>query len=124
MSDCGGDWMLFQEDLWLSLTVHTILRVRKYLGTQFLRSSIIKGFFSYLAPAADMVILTVPHTPRAANIDILLPAAKSFAKNIIVSKDVKKAYSMAKSMTGGDDLVCVTGSFHTVGEVMNICQQE
>jgi len=84
----------------------------------------IKGFFSYLAPAADMVILTVPHTPRAANIDILLPAAKSFAKNIIVSKDVKKAYSMAKSMTGGDDLVCVTGSFHTVGEVMNICQQE
>ncbi|MBI5682252.1 MAG: bifunctional folylpolyglutamate synthase/dihydrofolate synthase [Deltaproteobacteria bacterium] len=79
----------------------------------------IKGFLSNIAPIVDLVILTKPNTPRAAKEDVLTSAAKPFAKRIKLIKNVKNAYRFAKSIAKKQDLICVTGSFYTVGEVLS-----
>ncbi len=79
----------------------------------------IKGFLSNIAPIADLVILTKPNTPRAAKKEMLVPIAKSLAKNVKFVENVKDAYGFAKSIAKKHDLICVTGSFHTVGEVLS-----
>lgn len=78
----------------------------------------IKGFLSQIAPIADLVVLTEPNTPRAAKKETLFPIAKPFAKKVKFIENVKEAYDFAKSVAKKDDIICVTGSFYTIGEVL------
>jgi len=79
----------------------------------------IKGFLSNIAPIADLVILTKPRTPRAAKKEILFPIAKSLAKNVKFVENVQDAYKFARAVAKKDDIICVTGSFYTVGEMLS-----
>jgi dihydrofolate synthase/folylpolyglutamate synthase len=64
-----------------------------------------------LVPAAAAVILTRSSHPRAAPPEALAEAVRPYlAGDLHVEADVRTALSRALSLSGSDDLVCVTGS--------------
>ncbi|MCX8118346.1 MAG: bifunctional folylpolyglutamate synthase/dihydrofolate synthase [Desulfobacterota bacterium] len=76
----------------------------------------IPGILRPLAPLADHIIFTRPKVERAAPPEDLLKAAGRNGKKAEVVEDLKKAIDRALSLTGEDDLLCITGSLYTVGE--------
>jgi dihydrofolate synthase/folylpolyglutamate synthase len=75
-----------------------------------------------LFPLANEVILTRPNSDRALPLDLLLPAAREFNKNIQVIENPGNALKQALSQAGEEDLVCVAGSLYLVGEIKRIHQ--
>jgi len=69
-----------------------------------------------LAPLADHVILSRPHTVRAAPPASLKKSLGQNGKSVAVIEDLKEAIERSLSMAGEEDLVCITGSLYTVGE--------
>ena len=68
-----------------------------------------------LAPLADRVILSKPKTARAASPASLNDAVGGGGKSEVV-EDLQEAIRKGLSMTGPEDLLCITGSLYTVGE--------
>lgn len=68
---------------------------------------------------ADVIILTRPMTDRAADPEVLAKEIPKSGFNINVIPMVKEAYIAAKDTAGEDDVVLVTGSHFTVGEVLS-----
>ena len=79
--------------------------------------------FQKYAECADSIIITQPKTPRAAPIDELVEKVpESFKKNIQVIDNVEDAVNSA--LEKFDGIVCITGSFYTVGEAMSALELE
>jgi dihydrofolate synthase/folylpolyglutamate synthase len=70
-----------------------------------------------LFPLADKVILTRPDNDRALPLDVLLPTARAFHRNVEVFENPGDALQQALSKAGENDLVCVAGSLYLVGEI-------
>jgi len=75
-----------------------------------------------LFPLADEVILTRPDNNRALPLDLLLPTARAFQKNVEVIENPGDALQHALSQVGEKDLVCVAGSLYLVGEIKKFHQ--
>jgi dihydrofolate synthase/folylpolyglutamate synthase len=78
----------------------------------------IKGVIAELAPLFDRVIVTRSRHPRAM---APAPLAAEFARHGIkarIADDVPSALSMALSLAGNKDLVCLAGSLFIVGEAI------
>jgi dihydrofolate synthase/folylpolyglutamate synthase len=75
-----------------------------------------------LLPLADEVILTRPDSDRALPLDVLLPTARVFHKNVEVIENPGDALQQVLSRVGEKDLVCVAGSLYLVGEIKKIHQ--
>jgi len=73
-----------------------------------------------LFPIANRVILTRPDSDRALPLNILLPTARAFRKNVEVSEDPGHALRQALSWAGEKDLICVAGSLYLVGEIKKL----
>lgn len=69
-----------------------------------------------LSPLANHIILTRPKTDRAASPELLKKALGRNGRKAEVLEDFKKAIDRGLSLTGEDDLLCITGSLYTVGE--------
>ena len=69
-----------------------------------------------LAPLAHHLILTRPHTNRAAPPSLLLKALGKNGVKAEIVDDLERAIGKGLSITQGDDLLCITGSLYTVGE--------
>ena len=69
-----------------------------------------------LSPLADHIILTRPHTSRAASPGSLKEALGRNGKKAEVIEDLNKAIDRGLSLTGEEGLLCITGSLYTVGE--------
>lgn len=69
-----------------------------------------------LAPLADHLILSRPHTERAASPHLLKQVLGRNGNKAEVVEDLPKAIERGLSLTGGEDLFCITGSLYTVGE--------
>lgn len=67
---------------------------------------------------ADIIILTKPITDRAADPNALASEAARITTNFQVIPSVKDAFRAAVEHADKDDIVLVTGSHYTVGEVM------
>jgi dihydrofolate synthase/folylpolyglutamate synthase len=76
----------------------------------------IKSILRLLAPLADHIILTRPHTGRAAPPILLKKALGQNGKKAVIIEDLQEAIERGLSMTGEEDLLCITGSLYTVGE--------
>lgn len=76
----------------------------------------IKSILRLLAPLADHIILTQPHTDRAAPPTLLKEVLGQNGKKAEVVEDLKEAIDRGLSMTAEEDLLCITGSLYTVGE--------
>ncbi len=69
-----------------------------------------------LSPLADHIILTRPRTDRAAPPELLKKALGRDGKKVEVIEDFRKAIDRGLSLTGSEDILCITGSLYTVGE--------
>lgn len=76
----------------------------------------IQPMLHLLAPLADHIILTKPHTDRAAPPSVLKKALGENEKKAEITEDFKEAIKRGLLLTQGEDLLCITGSLYTVGE--------
>jgi len=73
---------------------------------------------------ADVIYLTKPITDRAADPELLAREISKQGSNFKVIPVVREAYKYALSQAGPEEVVFVTGSHYTVGEVMAALSQE
>jgi dihydrofolate synthase/folylpolyglutamate synthase len=86
------------------------------LLTGMMKDKDFKSVLHLLAPLADHLILTQPHTDRAAHPTLLKKALKQNGKKAEIVEDFKEAIEKGLSVTEAEDLLCITGSLYTVGE--------
>jgi dihydrofolate synthase/folylpolyglutamate synthase len=80
----------------------------------------IQSILQTLAPLADHLILSRPHTERASSPARLLEALGADGrKKAEIIEDLSQAIEKGVSMTRKEDLLCITGSLYTVGEARN-----
>jgi dihydrofolate synthase/folylpolyglutamate synthase len=72
-----------------------------------------------LAPLADRIILSRPHTERASSPGSLLKALGTMGKKAEVIEDLSMAIEKGLALTRPGDLFGITGSLYTVGEARN-----
>jgi dihydrofolate synthase/folylpolyglutamate synthase len=82
----------------------------------------IKGILQYLIEIAESVILTKPGYERSASPEKLAETIKRLKKNripesITTTASVSDALELAKTNCREDNIILVTGSFYTTGEV-------
>ncbi len=75
-----------------------------------------RSMLHLLAPLADHIILTKPHTDRATPPPLLKKTLGRNGKKAEVEEDLKRAIDRGLSLTREEDLLCITGSLYTVGE--------
>ncbi len=76
------------------------------------------GFIGALADMTDLFILTEPGTPRAARAEDLALVAREYNVEAVAVPSPGAAFATAVSGAGEGDLVLITGSHYTVGDVM------
>lgn len=74
-------------------------------------------FLAQLAPRASKVVATQSQWEKATPADEIAGSARAFCKDVEVVGRVRDAVARALESAGEKDLVLVTGSFYTIGEV-------
>ena len=92
-------------------------RQRVILVIGMLKDKDFSGFFDELIPLADEVILTRPDYERAASVSQLEVVLQPYHVPYHCIQKVSDAMGLARSHSTPGDLICVTGSLYTVGEV-------
>jgi len=75
-----------------------------------------RKIISILVPVADMTVLCKPQCERAALPQVLLSELTHIEKRGKIIEDVGEAVQHLLSMATERDLICITGSFYTIGE--------
>lgn len=75
------------------------------------------GFLSYIAPMASTIIATQSQWSKALPAQEIADQARKFCENVEVIDRVPDAVKHALDIAGENDLIVVTGSFYTIGEV-------
>jgi dihydrofolate synthase/folylpolyglutamate synthase len=104
-----------------ALVLHEVLKKefqyqRLILLIGVMKDKDIKSILHLLVPLADHIILTRPNTDRAAPPALLKKVLGKNGKKTEIIEDLKEAIERGLSITGPDDLLCITGSLYTVGE--------
>lgn len=81
-----------------------------------MRDKDIAGILGYMCAAAESLVLTEPDIPRACPAEQLALNLPDTSVDYQVVTGVGDALQVA--MTGENDVVCIAGSFYTVGEAM------
>ena len=79
----------------------------------------LKLILQTLAPLADRIILSRPHTDRASSPSSLLKELGTLGAKAEVIEDLSVAIEKGLSLTRPGDLFGITGSLYTVGEARN-----
>ncbi len=74
------------------------------------------GFLEELAPKADYLVLNEPDYGRAMPLGGLFEIGRGSCDKVIGVKDVRTSIEMAKSLAGGNDLICIAGSIYMLSE--------
>lgn len=84
-----------------------------------LRDKDIEGMVKKISHLAEHIITTMPNSERAFDSEKLAEVVRRCNPKceVHVTRNVKDAIEMAKRICKNDDLICVTGSLYTVGEV-------
>jgi dihydrofolate synthase/folylpolyglutamate synthase len=93
---------------------------RLFLVVGMPRDKDIAAFADALFPLAARVICTQAHSPRAAAPEVLCGAARELGVAAVCLPTVAAGLAEARRLAGPQDVVCVTGSFHVVGEAMEL----
>ena len=85
----------------------------------------VKGVMGNIIHQADLLILTRPELPRAADPHVLRDklVEEGNMPHILVELDIKQALGLALSSANEDDLVLVTGSFFTISDARDIYER-
>lgn len=92
---------------------------RKILVFGVMKDKDFKEMLGVLTPLVDRTILTRPSVARAASPHDLIP----YAAGAVVTESVGDALDRAYGMAHEDDLIIVTGSFYTLGEVKELVEK-
>ncbi len=92
---------------------------RKVLVFGVMKDKDFKGMLAALTPFVDQTILTQPSVARAASPHELVP----YATGAVVTDSVAHALIAARKAAHEDDLIIVTGSFYTLGEVKELLEK-
>ena len=76
-----------------------------------------RAMIAQLAPLAARVVATQSNSPRACEAEEVAREARQFCDNVETVVPVRAALEAARQSSTRSDIVCVTGSFYTVGEV-------
>ncbi len=76
----------------------------------------IRSMLHLLAPLADRIILTRPHTDRATPPPLLKKMLGRSGQKAEIVEDLNEAIGRGLSLVQKGDLLCITGSLYTVGE--------
>jgi dihydrofolate synthase/folylpolyglutamate synthase len=82
------------------------------------RDKDLAAFAATLFPLAAQVLCTGAHSPRAAAPEALAEAGKRAGVAPRIVATVPEALAEARSLARPQDVICITGSFHVVGEAM------
>ena len=77
----------------------------------------IKKMVKIISPLSDIVVITKPDTERAADPKIIKNEAEKYIRTVVVKDNVKNALDYAKSIAKKNDMILITGSLYTVGDV-------
>ncbi|MBI4551708.1 MAG: bifunctional folylpolyglutamate synthase/dihydrofolate synthase [Candidatus Latescibacteria bacterium] len=130
-----GRLQVAQERPWLILDgAHNVLSARTLvqevrrlfpyrraiLVVSVSRDKDVPGVCAELAVLADVVIVTGRRVVRTrqADPDEVAGWFRVAGKDVSVAPDVLSALELARALASPDDLICITGSFYLVGEVM------
>ncbi|MEA1939484.1 MAG: folylpolyglutamate synthase/dihydrofolate synthase family protein [Candidatus Caldatribacteriota bacterium] len=77
-----------------------------------------KKMIQKIAPMGDLIIVTMAKSKRAASSKVMAVEISKYKNHdkIVIKKDVPQAIYFALLKAQKDDLICVTGSLHTIGE--------
>lgn len=78
----------------------------------------VRGLLSALVDRVDLVVLTKPATPRAADLEELQAISDDLGLEHLAVPTAGAAIERALSEAGEGDLVLVTGSHYTVGDIL------
>ena len=90
---------------------------RLFLIVGMMKDKDVRGFLRVLAPIASEVIVTTVDYERAASPESLAVEAEAFNPNVMAIVGVNEAIAYAMGKAGSRDIICITGSLYTVGEV-------
>ncbi len=76
----------------------------------------VAGMAELLYPRADTLIATRPPSPRSRHLERLLVAAPP-PETAVAIEDPVAALARARELAEADDLICVTGSIHLLGQL-------
>jgi len=79
-----------------------------------------KSMIKQLSEIVDLFVICKSHYHRAAETEILSKEVEKYKKDYILENDINLALAKAKELADKDDLICVTGSLYTIGEVMKL----
>jgi dihydrofolate synthase/folylpolyglutamate synthase len=77
-----------------------------------------KSMIKQLSSIVDFFVICKSHSHRAAEIKILSKEVERYKKDYILENDINLALAKAKKFADKDDLICITGSLYTIGEVL------
>jgi len=79
-----------------------------------------KSMIKQLSSIVDLFVICKSSSHRAAEPMMLAKEVKKYKKECILENDINLALAKAKKFADKDDLICVTGSLYTIGEVMKL----
>jgi dihydrofolate synthase/folylpolyglutamate synthase len=90
---------------------------RVVLVIGLLGSKDLPGIARIIGPRAAAVVATRAHDPRALGAEEVASAFRPLVPDVHVVDDPVDAIERALAMSGHEDLICVTGSFHVAGPI-------
>jgi dihydrofolate synthase/folylpolyglutamate synthase len=88
-----------------------------YMVMGIMEDKEVSAILAELAPLTVVLIATRPHNPRAMPPQRIAEIAHDYCSEVEVIEDVGEGVGCAREMAQEDDLIVVTGSLFTVGEV-------
>jgi dihydrofolate synthase/folylpolyglutamate synthase len=82
-----------------------------------------KGIGDIIFPGADKIYVTKPNSERAMDARLLFKLASRHCSDVEVISDVPTAYKIASSSLSQNDVLVVTGSLYTLGEVIPLLKK-
>lgn len=69
-----------------------------------------------LAPLASAIVVTKPKSPRAGNWQEMAKMAGKYCGQVLLEEDIGEAIEKGLSLTGPEDMLCITGSLYMIAE--------
>ena len=76
-----------------------------------------------IMPIACKAVFTEPHSSRKWDVNDVAHLVEKYNTEIYIEKDIDKAYDLAKSITGKEDIVVCAGSLYLIGELYKLARK-